>query len=143
MAAKYLVDTNVWSEATRLLPASSVINWIGTNYLELAVSCITVAEIQAGISKMDAGKRRDNQEIWFAKLLRNIPCFSWDKETALIWGKFVGEAMNQGLIFSYKDSMIAASALRHNLTVVTRNTKDFKRVPGIRVLNPFDVDNQN
>lgn len=64
-------------------------------------------------------------------------CLPWDATTAIRWAKLLADLRAKGRAMPLKDSMIAANALAHGLTVATRNTRDFKeaRVP---LVNPFD-----
>ena len=86
---------------------------------------------------MDEGKKKKKLQEWLEEVADLVPCLAWDKATALLWGELVGRAKKKGSVLPLKDSMIAASALRHGLKVATRNAKDFVRVPGLQVVDPF------
>ncbi len=133
---KYLVDVNVISEATKPHPAPSVIDWLRNNEADLVVDPVVLGEIRFGILLLPKGKRRAALEAWFDQGVRNMVCLSWDAETALRWASLLASLRAKGAVMQLKDSMIAASALTHELVMVTRNVADFKKA-GVRVVNPF------
>jgi hypothetical protein len=75
-------------------------------------------------------------EQWFEEGVRHIVCLPWDAATGLRWAKLLAELRQSGQTIPIKDSLIAATALVHGLTMVTRNEEDFKRA-GVNVMNPF------
>ena len=132
----YLVDANVLSEATKTTPANKVIDWLSRNEAELAVDPIILGEIRFGIYLLPAGKRRRRLENWFQQGVARLACLPWLAETGLRWAKLLADLRAAGTAMPIKDSLIAATALAHNLTLVTRNTGDF-RVAKVKVLDPF------
>lgn len=132
----YLVDANVLSEATKAAPAPKVIDWLRENEAELAVDPIILGEIRFGIHLLPAGKRRRRLERWFNQGVIKLTCLSWTAATGLRWAKLLAELRAEGKAMPIKDSMIAASALIHGLTLVTRNTRDFRQA-NIKILDPF------
>jgi len=133
----FLVDANVLSEPTKPEPAANVIEWLKSDERELAVDPIILGEIRFGIHLLPAGKRRQRLEQWFEKGVSNIVCLPWDAPSGLRWAKLLAELRAKGQAVPIKDSLVAATALVHGLTVVTRNVSDFKKT-GVKVLNPFD-----
>jgi toxin FitB len=133
----FLVDANVLSEPTRTNPSSQVIEWLRENERELAVDPIILGEVRFGIHLLPAGKRRRRLERWFERGITSIACLPWDALTGLRWAELLADLRRAGLEMSVKDSMIAATALVHRLTIATRNQKDFKKA-GVKVFNPFD-----
>jgi len=133
---KFLVDVNVVSEAMKPAPDPEVIRWLKENEAEIAVDPIILGEIRFGILCLPAGRRRNGLEKWFASVVLIFVCLPWDARTGLRWADLLYEQRRKGLGLPLKDSMIAATALVHGLTVVTRNVGDFKR-SGVPVLNPF------
>jgi predicted nucleic acid-binding protein len=132
----YLVDANVLSEAARAKPEAKVVDWLRQNEPELAVDPIIVGEIRFGIHLLPAGKRRRRLETWFANGVAKITCLPWDADTGLRWAKLLADLRSAGKAMPIKDSLIAATALVHGLTIATRNLIDF-RVAGVKLLDPF------
>jgi toxin FitB len=132
----YLVDANVLSEATKSAPAAKVIAWLRRNELELVVDPIILGEVRYGIHLLPAGKRRRRLETWFAQGVAKLTCLPWEAETGLRWAKLLADLRAVGQAMPIKDSLIAATALVHDLTVVTRNVRDF-RAAKVTVVDPF------
>jgi toxin FitB len=133
----YLVDANVLSEPTKPQPSEMVVEWLRANERELAVDPIILGEVRFGIHVLPGGKRRRRLERWFAQGVGNMVCLPWDAITGLRWAELLADLRRAGLAMSIKDSMIAATALVHRLTVATRNWKDFDKA-GIKTLDPFE-----
>jgi len=138
---KYLLDTCLISELVKKEPNPAVVNWLDERDEQaLFLSVLTLGELQKGISKLPAGARKDELQAWIEHDL--VERFSGriievDLGTALIWGKMQGESAQKGEILPVMDSLIAAAAAAHGLSVVTRNVKDIERC-GIRVCNPWN-----
>ena len=132
----YLVDANVLSEATKPDPSAPVIDWLRANERDLAVVPIILGEVRFGIHLLSAGKRRRRLERWFDQGVANLICLPWDAATGMRWAELLADLRRAGLAMSVKDSMIAATALIHRLTLATRNQKDFKKA-GVKVFDPF------
>jgi len=133
---KYLVDANVLSEATKANPQGKVVDWLRLHEPDLAVDPIILGEIRFGILLFPAGKRRRALERWFGEGVQKITCLPWDSETGLRWAVLLAELRAGGQSTPIKDSMIAATALLHGLTVATRNVADFRKT-GVKVIDPF------
>jgi predicted nucleic acid-binding protein len=134
---KYLVDANVLSEPTKSAPSLKVIEWLTANEAELAVDPIIVSEIRLGIELLPSGKRRQRFEEWFNQGISNLVCIPIDAATGIRWAHLVAQLQRSGKTMQLKDSLIAATALVHGLTVATRNVRDF-RAAGTNVENPFE-----
>lgn len=132
----YLVDANVLSEPTKATPEAKVVDWLRENETELVVDPIILGEIRFGIHLLPAGKRRKRLESWFKHGVAKIACLPWDANTGLRWAKLLADLRCSGKAMPIKDSMIAATALVHGLTIATRNLADF-RVAGVKLLDPF------
>jgi toxin FitB len=132
----YLVDANVLSEPTKPVPSSKVIDWLTANERNLAVDSIIVGELCVGILSLPHGRKRRQLEHWFEDVLQTIDCLPWDVTISRRWAKLVVDVKRKGDTLPLLDSMIAATALQHELTVATRNTRDFERA-GVKVLDPF------
>ena len=132
----YLVDANVLSEATKPVPAAKVVAWLRQNERELAIDPVVLGEIRFGIYLLPAGKRRQRLEHWFKAGVSSIVCLPWDAAVGLRWAKLLAELRRAGQSIPIKDSLIAATALVHGLSVVTRNESDFRKA-GVEIVNPF------
>ena len=131
---KYLLDTCVISELTKHKPNARVIEWINQAPLDsLFLSVITIGEIRKGLNKLPKSKRKEKLTIWLNTLMeeykeRLLPV---DLAVAENWGVIQGNAERSEIPMTSIDSFIAATAHTYNLTVVTRNEKDFSQVPTI------------
>ena len=133
----YLVDANVLSEATKQAPLAKALDWLRRNEREIAVDPIILGEIQFGILLLPKGKKRQRLERWFAEGIGKIHCLPWEAATGLRWAKLLATLRASGKAMPIKDSMIAATALAHDLTVATRNSRDFSKT-GVKIVNPFE-----
>ena len=111
--------------------------WLGQYEEEIVVDPIILGEVRNGVLKLPHGRRRREIEAWFEIGVRRIVCLPWDASTAMIWADLLDKLRRAGREMAMKDSMIAATALVHRLTLVTRNERDFARA-GVRILNPFE-----
>jgi len=136
---KYLVDANVLSEPTKPAPAPHVIEWLRLNEREIAVDPIVLGEVRFGILIMPKGKQRTRLERWFDAGVQQIDCLPWEAETGLRWAALLANLRASGKSMPIKDSMVAATALVHELVVATRNSIDFKNA-GVKVVNPFSAE---
>jgi predicted nucleic acid-binding protein len=132
----YLVDANVLSEATKPSPTLKVLEWLRANEPDLAVDPIILGEIRFGIDRMPAGRRRRRFELWFAEGVVNLVCLPIDAATGIRWAQLLAKLRASGSAIPYMDSLIAATALVHGLTVATRNIRDFQQA-GVKVFDPF------
>ena len=132
----YLVDANVLSEPTKPAPSSKVIDWLSANERNLAVDSIILGELCIGILALAPGRKRRQLEQWFDALMRTIECLPWDATISRRWAKLVVDLKRKGKTMPLLDGMIAATALQHDLTIATRNTRDFRKA-GLKVFDPF------
>lgn len=132
----YLVDANVLSEPTKPSPASRVVEWLRRHEREMAVDPIILGELRFGILLLAKGKRRVGLEQWFDAGVRRLHCLPWEAETGLTWAALLARLRASGKAMPIKDSLIAATALTYDLSVVTRNRSDFVKA-GVRVVDPF------
>jgi predicted nucleic acid-binding protein len=138
----WLLDTNVLSELKRPTPSHKVTVFVaGCPLDQLYVSIVTLAEIGFGIERATDSIRRAEIEQWLANTIR--PMFAGrtlaiTEGTMLRWRLLVEDGRKAGRTFPQPDLIIAATALEHNLTLVTRNVKDFAGL-GITILNPWEL----
>ena len=133
---RYLVDANILSEATRREPDSVVVGWLEAHEPELVIDAIVLGELAVGVERLPEGNKRARLEEWFSKFVETIECLPWDAAISREWARLVVDLRRRGLRMPLFDSMIAATARAHGLTVVTRNVRDFEPA-GVEVLNPF------
>jgi toxin FitB len=138
--AGFLIDTDVISETTRLKPDVNVINWLAAADEERTfLSVATIAEISSGISGMPVGNKQKRLRDWLHNELilrfdqRILPA---DSALAILWGSTVRRSGRGGHQIEAMDALIAATAQRHNLTIVTRNIVDFSAL-SLPLLNPW------
>ncbi|ESX81112.1 MULTISPECIES: type II toxin-antitoxin system VapC family toxin [unclassified Mesorhizobium] len=137
---RLLLDTNVLSEVTRPAPDVRVLDWLGGLDEDRSfISVVSIAEIQRGVALMDEGRKREALAEWLARDLpqrfeqRVLPV---DEPVALAWGDLMGLAKRRGRGLSSMDGLIAATAIAQELTLATRNTKDFEDF-GIELVDPW------
>ncbi|MDH4164150.1 MAG: type II toxin-antitoxin system VapC family toxin [Nitrospirota bacterium] len=133
----YLLDTNVVSETIRRTPNKTALAWLEQLPAEsVFVSVLTLGEIRKGIEAVADRKRREKLRLWLDHELprwfegRVLPV---DLAVADRWGRLLAEACRPVPTI---DSLLAATALHHDLALVTRNARDFY-YPGLEVINPF------
>ncbi len=136
----FLLDTNCISELTRQRPDQRVLDWMdAADESLLYLSVLTVGEIRKGLAELAQSKRRTQLETWLEVDLRARfagRILAIDGPIADRWGQLAGDAKRQGKTLAVIDGLLAASALQHNLTVVSRNTSDFVHTR-VSVLNPW------
>jgi toxin FitB len=133
---KYLVDANVLSEPTKPLPDPHAIEWLRIHESNIAVDPIILGELRFGILLLPKGRKRTALERWFDGGVQRLYCLPWEAETGLKWAELLARLRRIGKAMPIKDSMIAATALRHGLDMVTRNRPDFSAA-GLRIVDPF------
>ena len=137
----FLLDTNIPSELVRTLPEPKVQRWVVAQEISaLHLSVVSIGELYKGFTIMPEGRRRVQLETWLETVL--LPLFTdrvlpMTHAIAERWGKLDGLRQLMGTPLHAPDGMIAATALEHGLTVVTRNVKDFDGL-GVVILNPWD-----
>jgi toxin FitB len=138
----YLLDTNCVSELVRVKPEPSVMAWMETaDESLLYLSVLTLGEIRKGLVGLPQGRRRTRLETWLEVELRArfagriLPI---EAGVADRWGVLAAGAKKQGETLSAIDGLLAATALHHNLTIVSRNVSDFADTR-VQVLNPWNA----
>jgi toxin FitB len=131
----YLLDTNVVSELRRPRPHRGVVAWLARVALdELFLSAVTMGELQAGVERARGQDPAKSAviEAWIESLAESYGILPMDGPTFRRWAQLM-HGQSPDLI---ADAMIAATALTHGLTLVTRNLRDFERL-GLSAINPF------
>jgi predicted nucleic acid-binding protein len=131
----YLLDTDVVSELRRPSPHAAVVAWLQSVVdADLHLSAVTIGEIQAGIEitrGRDAAKA-DEIEAWLEQVAQTFNILAMDAHTFRAWAKLMHRQSDDII----EDAMIAATAVVHELTVVTRNVRDFGKL-NVPTFNPF------
>jgi toxin FitB len=136
----WLLDTNVLSELRKPRPSAKVKAFVADQALEtLFVSSVTFAEIRYGIEMLAQPNKRVELQDWLTHKLR--PLFEQrvleiSEDVMFKWRRLVEAGRRSGHTFSQPDLIIAATALHHGLTVVTRDTGDYA-MAGVPLLNPW------
>jgi len=140
----YLLDTNVISELIVPRPDPRVIDWFDeADEDELFISVVSIAEIRRGIEMMASGRKRERLDAWSSD---DLPArfegriLLVDAEIAARWAKVMTRRQAIGRVIATMDVFIAATALRHVLTLVTRNTVDFENLE-LSLINPWSPTN--
>lgn len=137
---RYLLDTNIISNAVKPVPSEALVAWLGDqNDDDLFIASLTVAEIRRGVLEKPAGKKRDQLEAWFSGGEGPLALFagrvlSFDQDAALIWAQLMAEGTAAGRPRSALDMIVAAVAAANDCIIVTDNEKDFD---GLEILNPL------
>jgi predicted nucleic acid-binding protein len=136
----YLLDTNVVSELRKRQADSHVVAWMSRQLAgDLFLSAISLGELVRGAHLLAPGRRRAEIERWIAEDLarafasRILP---FDREDAVVWGELTARRERAGRKLPAVDGQIAAIAIRHRLTVATRNVMDFTDL-ALAAVNPW------
>jgi len=137
----YLLDTCLLSELRKPEPDAGVVAWVSDlNETRLFVSVLSLGEIQKGVARLEDGQRKNAFQHWLEQDLlvrfegRILPL---DLDMALEWGSMSATAESRGKPAPVVDALLAVTAMVRNLTLVTRNVKDFASFP-VKVLNPWN-----
>ena len=136
----YLLDTCLISELVAKQPNQKVLDWVDAQVPEtLYLSVITIGEIARGICKLTPSKRKESLTTWLNETLPNRfenRILTIDVSTMVLWGNLICQLEQNGRPLPAMDSLIAAIALQHSLSLVTRNEKDFAGT-GLIIVNPW------
>ena len=137
----YLLDTCAISEMITVKPNSNVLSWFESqNEKLLFLSIITIGEIEKGIYQSPASKKRTLLETWlFDELVLSFQgrIIEINRNLITSWAKMIADLKTKGIIRPSFDSLIEATALHHQLILVTRNVKNFQNSQ-VTILNPWD-----
>lgn len=136
----FLLDTCVVSELAKSSVDAKVRAWADSKTeLDFYISALTLGELQKGALRLPDGRKKSELLVWLHHDLierfssRVLPL---DQQVALHWGEMLAKLEKQGKPMPTVDSLIAATALHHQLTVVTRNTRDMES-SGVALFNPW------
>ena len=134
---RYLLDANVLSEGVRRRPNSGVANWLVQHEAGAAISELTIGELSKGAFFLPVGSKRKRILDWITEVEATFDdrLLPLSREVLKTWGQLCGTHEAQGRRWPVIDSLLAAMALFHDLTIVTRNTTDFP--PEVRTINPW------
>ena len=139
----FLIDTNVLSELMRTQPESTVMTWFDRHVDTVCfTSSITKAEIFLGIALLPESIRRTRLENAAQKMFSEDfteRCLPFDKHAAIVYAELVAHRKRIGKPLCTEDAQIAAIAVTENLTLVTRNIKDFTEIEGLKLINPWET----
>ena len=142
VAIKYLLDSNIVSEPARLQPNDQVLQRFADYDGQYATGSIVWHELVYGCELLPASKRKKQLQSYLAMLLANgLRILPFDQAAADCFGKQRARLQLQGKTIAYADGEIAAIAVSQNLTLVTRNTKDFENFQGLVLENWFESAN--
>lgn len=137
----FLLDTNVVSETVKRKPENRVLGWLEAQTpAELFLAAQTIGELVRGARKVKEKARRERFEQWIEQDLTDQfegRVLAFDGPAAVLWGRLMGDGDRTGRTPAAADAQIAAVAIHHDLTLVTRNVKDFERFD-MALLNPWD-----
>lgn len=135
----YLLDANVLCESSRARPDPVVLQWLADHDADLHVSVLSLGEMLKGIHLMDQGNRRHEIEQWYQRIERWAAkrLLVMDAATMSIWGRFYASHQRAGRKLPLMDSLLAATAIQHGLTIVTRNSGDFP--DDVSLFNPWSA----
>ncbi len=136
----YLLDTNVISEPKRPRPNERVLRWLTTvDDGETFLSALTIGEMKKGVEKLPSSQSRARVQKYLEKTRRRFSgrILPISEQTFLVWGKMIAELEKQGIARPVLDSFLEATALEHDLILVTRNVRNFKH-SSVTILNPWD-----
>jgi predicted nucleic acid-binding protein len=136
----YLLDTVAISEAVKSIKNSGYINWLNsTDDSRLYVSCLTLGEIQKGISLSNNAELRQKLEDYLDGLYEAFTgrILEVNVQDSALWGKLTAKAQKSGKTPPVIDSLLASQSIRNHMALVTRNVKDFEQFTELDVLNPW------
>ena len=136
---KFLLDTNVISEIVKPNGNKNVLSLLEkVNWEDVYLSSFTIGELSYGIERLPSGKRKHELSIWvYMKLPLSFKdrILPHNSDVFIEWGRIRANAVRT---FPYDDMLLAAVAIFHDMTLVTRNIYDFEGIEGIKLLNPWE-----
>ena len=133
MSLRYLLDTNALSEPARPIKNLAFMRRLSKAVHEIATCAPAVAEVWFGLEILPQGRRREALEAYYGGILTAMPILPFDAAAAQLHGRLRAELRRGGRAAPYADSLIAAVARSHGLTLVTANVKDFAGITDLQV----------
>ena len=138
----FLLDTATISEYRRVRPNTGLIAWTQAHaFEETYLGTPTLGEFIQGVHTLAPSQQRDHLQRWVAEIERRFEghIVPFDAEVARVWGEVNGRARRRGRKLPVIDSQLAAIAVVHDLTVVTRNLRDFDipEFESLKVVSPW------
>jgi tRNA(fMet)-specific endonuclease VapC len=134
----WLLDTNVISEGVRAVPHAQVLANLAQYQGELAIAAPVWHELRFGWLRMAHGQRRDAIGRYVQDVVGKLPVLPYEAQSARVHAELRAMRERLGQALAFVDGQIAAVAIAHGATLVTRNTADFVNLPGLRMVNWFD-----
>lgn len=142
MDCLYLLDSNIVSEFSKLVPDENVMVQMKRKERFCAISAVTLQELQMGLELLPEGKRKDQIRGFLEVVKRRFSIIPYDRSASVVCGEILAAMQKIGQPRPVCDSQIAATALANSMILVTRNTKDFQPLQKISLLkleNWFEV----
>ena len=136
---RYLLDSNLLSETTKPAPDFRVELWLTIHESEAAVSVLTMGELEKGVLLLPAGRRRTMIETWFQRIRLRMQgrILAIDEKIMTCWAELYAGELRRGRRLEVVDSLLAATAVHHRLTIATRNVRDFPT--DVALVNPWEA----
>lgn len=135
---RWLLDTNVISELAREQPNAGVMQRVAAHERELALPAVVWHELLYGVARLPAGQRRQRLSDFVEQVAGALPTLAYDAAVARFHAVLRADSAARGRVLCEPDAQIAATALTHGLTLVTRNVRDFDGIAGLQVENWFE-----
>jgi toxin FitB len=134
---KYLIDTNILLEMTKKQPDNNILKWFeNTAEMDMFISVISIGELVYGMAKLPDGIKKTELSAWLRELIYKgfrDRIVDIGMDIMEVWGEMSAKLTRS---LPKMDTLIAASAITYGMTVVTGNVRDFKDIPGLKVLTP-------
>lgn len=138
-AIKWLLDTNIISEAIKPIPDSNVINNLTLYSYQIAIAAPVWYELNYGLLRLPDGKRKDMVKKYLENVVSTLTILPYDDVAAKCHAELRSIAQAKGQIIPFVDGQIAAIAISHNLTLVTRNLQDYRMIEDLKISNWFST----
>lgn len=139
---RFLLDTNVLAEAARPMPHPRVLERLADVADQAAIAAVTWHELRYGVRRLAAGRRRDALDIFVRALPARFPVLGYDQRAADWHARERARLERAGRTPPFADGQIAATAVSHDLRLVTRNVKDFTGFRELSVESWWDEHNR-